>query len=486
MRLKSGCFLISASWLLLCGCANQTTPTGGKRDETPPKLLSVTPSDSLKNAGVKKIELEFDEYVTVADAIKEVQVQPLLDILPVVIGKNKTVTLRLVDSLLEPNTTYRISFGKSIRDLHESNPFPDYTYTFSTGDHFDSLTLSGSVIDASTGLPDSTGVIVALYNATESDSIVVRKKPKYFARIGGSGKFVFRGLPQRQFKIYAIKDISDDLIYNQGNDLVAFNDQLVTPGDTTLTGLSLRLFMEPDTGTGPKTLKVNKSEGLHDVKNIAKYEAKPALTLSVPVDTVVSKRTFDITRPLSFSLSHAADVVPEKATLTFDSAGAAGNLPFSLSEDTTRPAGWLLKANWKENTVYTLKFAKGFGKDSAGTETMPAKYSFRSKEDADYSKISVHLPTRFYRAGYLLQVAGGADTVYQALVTDTLVNLARLRPEKYTIRVIEDRNGNLKWDTGNLFMKRQPEVVIPYKGDIDARPGFEYVIDFDKEAKKGS
>ena len=103
------------SWFLLlvllcmgAGCANITAPTGGKKDVIPPRMVSIDPKDSLLNTRVKRIEIHFDEYITVGDAAKEVSFSPILAIQPTVTGKGKTVTVKIIDSLLEDNTTYRL------------------------------------------------------------------------------------------------------------------------------------------------------------------------------------------------------------------------------------------------------------------------------------------------------------------------------------------------------------------------------------------
>ena len=78
-------------FIIVCisaGCANITAPTGGKKDKVPPKLISVEPADSLLTTHVKRIELDFDEYITVTDASKEVELSPILSIAPVVTGVN--------------------------------------------------------------------------------------------------------------------------------------------------------------------------------------------------------------------------------------------------------------------------------------------------------------------------------------------------------------------------------------------------------------
>ncbi len=484
IRLRS--FLLLAFIVLLTGCANQTTPTGGKKDITPPKLLSATPADSLRNTKVKKLELVFDEYVTVNDAVKEVQVSPILSIQPTIIGNGKKVTLKIVDSLLEENTTYRISLGTAIRDLHESNIFPNYTYTFSTGAYFDSLAFSGRVINAGTGLADTAGNIVVLYNAADNDSAIVRHKPKYMAKVDGAGHFSFKGLPKRSFRVYAIKDANDNLLYDGAAENVAFNNTPITPGDTTRGEVVLRLFAEEDTSYHKETKPAGGRgrDGIASAVEPAATDGKTPFSYSVGVDTgSVTKRVLDITRPLDVTFSHTPVLNKDKITLAYDSSGVMVASKIEFVTDTAHPGMLHINAAWKENTLYTLRFAKGFAKDTSGAELMPSKYIFRTKEAEDYGKITVHLPTKYYGNEYLLQVVADKDTIYQKPVADTVVTFTMLRPGKYSFTVINDKNGNRKWDSGNLFLKLQPEEVYPYSGTLFLKPGWENIIDFEQNPK---
>src|SRR3569833_251099 len=147
MSIRFSCVLLVFLIFIRAGCANLVTHTGGIKDIKQPKLVSVTPADSLLNTRVGKLVLRFDEYITLTDASKDVQISPILAIQPVVTSAYKRVNLRIADTLLQSNTTYRFTFGKAIRDLHEGNPFTGYTYTFSTGAYFDSLELNGNVLN---------------------------------------------------------------------------------------------------------------------------------------------------------------------------------------------------------------------------------------------------------------------------------------------------------------------------------------------------
>jgi hypothetical protein len=51
------------------------------------------------------------------------------------------------------------------------------------------------------------------------------------------------------------------------------------------------------------------------------------------------------------------------------------------------------------------------------------------------------------------------------------------------MRIIVDENKNGKWDTGDLFEKRQPENVIPYKEGIPMKAGWDMTIDFEPRQK---
>ena len=114
---------------------------------------------------------------------------------------------------------------------------------------------------------------------------------------------------------------------------------------------------------------------------------------------------------------------------------------------------------------------------------MPGRYVFRTRNDDDYGKIKVHLPAKYNNTKYLLLVTTDRDTVYQKPVRDTIINLPRLRPDKYTFRIIVDKNRNGKWDTGDLFGKLQPEEVIPYPDKVILKPGWDNTIDFEQKPK---
>lgn len=507
---RASYLLIVLVYTILCGCANIVPPSGGERDTTPPVLLSVSPKDSLLNTRVTKLEMKFDEYVEIHDVAKEIQVSPLLEQPVTAVLAGKKVIVNIADSLLSDSTTYRISFGNAIKDLHEGNVFTGYHYMFSTGSYFDSLKLQGYVYDAATGMPDS-GLYVVLYPATKSDSAVVREKPMYITNVGAGGAFTFAGLPPRRFHIYAMRDVNGNLVYDGGEEAIGFIDSVIRPTDSITQLIFLHTFKEPiietltDSIIVPDSVVVNGDSSLKDsslLKNAVvkkplgkasrlggkkrQPDPKEGLQYNVQVDTsTVDKRTFDITKPLDIVFNKKADTInSSRIRLSFDSLGVDVETDFTITPDTAAEELQRLNSNWKENTLYTLRLLKGFAKDTSGADVMPSRYTFRTKSDEDYSKLGVHVPGKYYGREYILMVTLGSDTIYNKPVLDSMVRLNKLQPGSYNLRVIHDKNKNGKWDPGDLLAKRQPETVIPYMIPVELRAGWENTVDFEKEERK--
>ena len=137
---------------LMTRCANQVAPTGGPKDTSPPKVVQAVPENRSVGFNERRIEITFDEYVTLNNASQQVLFSPPLTNKPDIKLGNKTVVIKLKEEL-RPNTTYTIQFGEAVKDLHEGNIFKDYAYSFATGETLDTLTLAGKVIDAATQKP---------------------------------------------------------------------------------------------------------------------------------------------------------------------------------------------------------------------------------------------------------------------------------------------------------------------------------------------
>ena len=169
-----GCLLFNTR------CAStQTGPSGGYKDTIPPVLLRITPPNRNLNFDKKSIYLEFNEYIKLKDAYKEVVVSPPSLIRPQVRTKARGVLVQFNDTL-KKNTTYSIDFGLAIQDNNEGNQFPPMRYIFSTGAHIDSMQITGKVWDAFT-LEPMNGIALMMYDEEFSDSTIFKKIPDAYA-----------------------------------------------------------------------------------------------------------------------------------------------------------------------------------------------------------------------------------------------------------------------------------------------------------------
>lgn len=208
-------------------CANAVAPTGGPKDSTPPVVVGAVPENHSTNFNGKKIEITFDEYITLENANQNVLISPPLKTKPDIKLKNKTVVVKFKEAL-EPNTTYTINFGSAIKDLHESNPFKDYVYSFSTGNHIDTLAIAGKVLNAEDKKPVEDAY-VSLYAADRDnlDSLPLTVAPNYITKTDKEGNFSLNGLANKKYLVMALKDVNSNLYFDLPNEEVAFLDTLV-------------------------------------------------------------------------------------------------------------------------------------------------------------------------------------------------------------------------------------------------------------------
>lgn len=271
--LIAACLLLTA--FLAQRCANAVAPTGGPKDNTPPVVVEAEPANNSVNFIGKKIEITFDEYITLENANQNVLISPPLSEKPDIKLKNKTVVVKFKESLA-PNTTYTINFGSAIKDLHEGNLFKDFVYSFATGDHIDTLSVKGNVLSAADKKPVENAY-VGLY-AADLDNVYdlpMSAKPNYITKTDKEGRFSLNGLADKNYLIFALKDVNSNLYFDQPNEEVAFLDSLVHPNDSI--SHTLYIFTEVDS-TQVLLEKKLIEEGL--LRFVFRHPAKDAVVMT--------------------------------------------------------------------------------------------------------------------------------------------------------------------------------------------------------------
>ena len=228
-NLKYG-FLVVAMLLtafLAQRCANAVAPTGGPKDEIPPVVVEAVPENHSTGFNGRKIELTFDEYVVLENANQNVLISPPVSTKPDIKLHGKTLSIKFKEAL-ESDVTYTIDFGAAIKDLHEGNQFKDYVFSFSTGDHIDTLSIAGKVLGAEDKKPVEDAY-VGLYAADRDqlDSLPLTTVPNYIAKTDKEGNFHLNGLADKKYLVFALKDVNSNRYFDMPNEEVAFLDTLV-------------------------------------------------------------------------------------------------------------------------------------------------------------------------------------------------------------------------------------------------------------------
>lgn len=218
-------FIIIAA-AVMYSCANIGNPSGGPIDKTPPIFMRSNPTPNAVNVKDRKIEIFFDEIVTLKDPSTKIIVSPAQTEMPRMSALGRKVTVELVDSLL-PSTTYTIDFSNSIQDNNEGNAIDNFAFAFSTGSVIDSMRVSGYVLDSRT-LEPMQSVVVGL-QSNLADSAFHKEKLQRVALTNDRGQFTIRNVSPGSYHIFALKDLDRDYKFGNPTEDIAFLDSIIVP-----------------------------------------------------------------------------------------------------------------------------------------------------------------------------------------------------------------------------------------------------------------
>lgn len=510
---------------LVTACASLQMPEGGPRDKTAPKVLSENPKNLSRNFKDKKIEITFDEYFKLANEFTEISISPAQEVPPLFKIKQKTLTINFKDSL-EKNTTYTVNFGKAIQDVNEANILKNYSYVFATGDHLDSLQISGKVISSNDNKPVKEITVFIL--PISRDSIFGKKKPSIYTATDSSGNFSLKNLRQDKYRIYALQETGADRIYNSPNEQIAFlKDSINLTKDTG--GIILKLFKEVPERFRTTEQKFEADGKIKlifnrpitkpnitflenaDIKNpIIEFNAKGdslALWLreikfdslkvvinehKTPLDTITFRRSQkdDYKRTILFTNNlSAGKIAPlQPLILSFNEPiDKIDESRIALFVDSTKLEGLVIKPlinmtrdfevqyKWQTKKPYTLRFEGGAVTDIYGTRNKELKLPFVLDEVENYGNLSLKVTKTDSLKNYIVQLVTDNGSIYKQnrVTKNTTLHYNYIPSNKYIVKVIEDSNNNGEFDTGNLRLKTQPEKSYIFEKEIVTRANWD-------------
>jgi hypothetical protein len=524
---KNG-FLYLLIGILFYQCAQIVAPTGGKKDETPPNLLSSTPANKAVNFKENIISLTFDEYVAVDNLMQKLIVTPESDNPYTPQVKNQTVVLKFKKPF-DDSTTYTFNFSDGIKDLAERNPAQNLKLVFSTGPTIDSGRVYGTLIDIRSQKP-IFDALVGLYQI--SDTLDPQKiKPYYFSKTDSSGLFAIENTQIATYAMIAITDKNRNLLYNPKEESIAFLDSLVQTGSDS-THLRLYAFHSDLTPlrvqrTIPKvtdyTLVFNK--GIDSLRvtfdsesAIRYYQESPTQLkfLNVPIQSDTVRATIhavdslgypieiqqkiaflpqrgkerpttpftvkpnlapnepiDKTLRLELAFSKPFGVIhKDRITLTADSAQILSNenIRYQAGSDSTKLT---IETTFqaKDSLVITIPKSAILSIESDTLQATKYKYPIGNPEDYGNLKGTIGNPNG--KAFFVELLDKDFKTVENTAYTSPFT-FANIKPGTYRLRLVVDENNNGRWDSGDYSRKRQPEQILVFPSELIIKANFEY------------
>ena len=515
LKAHPGIIMVS-SLVWLFSCASPKSPTGGPKDETPPSVVeSESTPNKQTNFHDKEITIIFDEWVTVKDIYTQLVVSPLMPSNPEIKQKGKGILIKLPDSLRE-QTTYTINFGNSIADLNEGNILENYAFVFSTGDVLDSISFSGTVTNAYT-LKPADGVWVMLYPPGE-DSAVYKRKPEYIAKTNKEGKWSMSNIRTDSFKVVALKDENQNFLYDQQGEEFGWLDETIYTSNAVSILPHLWVFPRPKRsgikevihyapgwmkvivdGPLPKPLPefippidnpfmIWDQDTLHvwytSVKNFAGYAIlegdstqirnaqSPSLIQSPASIKVTSGRLHPLAPATFISAVPISLIDTGRIILVHDSLG---NIPSKIDIIDHDSRRFEVSAPWQAEIKYSLLLLPGAIKDFWGRSNDTIRQSIVVIGADQFGDLTITFEGLDSSRQYILLIKEGEQIRHTFVLqhqTGGKVTQKSLPPGKYTLEMIEDRNGNGVWDTGNYDLKQQPERKMIFLPD-NLRAGWE-------------
>ena len=150
--------------------------------------------------------------------------------------------------------------------------------------------------------------------------------------------------------------------------------------------------------------------------------------------------------------------------LMTDASGVETPQRFSFVQDTSNIRRWHINSRWVEGAKYRLHIPEGAITDIAGQLNDSISGNYTAMEASKYATVIVRVKPRNEGDEYVIQLTSASGSVLQERrhVTGGEVQFNYVPAGEVRLRLVEDKNGNGEWDTGNVIEGRQPERTELY------------------------
>ena len=232
-----------------------------------------------------------------------------------------------------------------------------------------------------------------------------------------------------------------------------------------------------------KRLKAKEKELADWTKKQEKLKKK-----GMPYDSVMAVKPLDIQLSVSSQLDPDQNVIFSFNT-PLEKADTSGihlyakhdtlwyRAPFEFEPIGNRK--YLLRGEWRPDIEYSLEVDTASFVDIYGLASAPIKQGFKVNSLDTYGTLLVNV-TSLNDQPLLVQLLNGQDQVVKTVkASNGVAEFYYLKPDKYYMRLIVDRNNNGKWDTGCYDKDEQAEEVYYYPEQIECKAKWDLTESWD-------
>ncbi|MFV1988904.1 MAG: Ig-like domain-containing protein [Gemmatimonadota bacterium] len=305
---------------LVVGCANEQPPPGALPDHDPPRVERIEPApDSIVPGFDGRVRIRFDEPVRIESAsfASQLIASPM---------EPYSVETGFSDIRIKPRDGWRDSvvycyeIPAGIRDVLSNQTQTSTQFCFSTGVPFTDSQITGTVLDALTGLPQTAASVLF---TTPPDSV------PYGALTDTDGRFELRSLPAGSYQAFGFMDQNRN--FRVDRHLEPYDSATVTSFDGARPDL-LFVLVAPDS-TPPRLLRADTPDSItirieFDDALVRPQPGQPSVTVSDSITgTAIAVFGFELGEPDEVVFPGAPGTVPDSTALPPDSAAAAPDQP---------------------------------------------------------------------------------------------------------------------------------------------------------------
>ncbi|MBQ8492762.1 MAG: Ig-like domain-containing protein [Alistipes sp.] len=164
------------------------------------------------------------------------------------------------------------------------------------------------------------------------------------------------------------------------------------------------------------------------------------------------------------------------------------DVEFHFIQDSINRCKFQLRADWQPLAKYELLMPAGVFENVAHEQNDTIKCSYTGSDPAKFAKVNINLKSSKDQARYILQLTNAQGKTQKQIrnATTGSYTMEYVTPGDVMLRVVEDLNGNGKWDSGDMVAMRQPERTEIYKNEegletIATKENWEFDIEVDMD-----